>query len=260
MLKIKQENRLKKIIDIFYHTGRYFQFLTKVVARPEKAKPYYKQIIREFDKIGLDSLGLVFIISFFMGAVITLQAAINFTNPLLPKSFVGYGARDSIILEFSSTMVSLILAGKIGANIASELGTMRITQQIDALEIMGINSAGFLVLPKLVASVLFFPMFAVLSMVSGLIGGWVVAYFTNVITVTDYEIGLRLFFNPYYITYSLIKTTVFGFIIASISAYEGYYVEGGSVEVGKASTNAVVSSSIVVLLFNVILTQLLLST
>ena len=234
-------------------------FLTKIVARPEKAKPYYKQIIREFDKIGLDSLGLVFIVSIFMGAVITLQAGLNFTNPLLPKSFVGYGARDSIILEFSSTMVSLIMAGKIGANIASELGTMRITQQIDALEIMGINSAGFLVLPKLLSSLLFFPIFGIISMFVGIIGGWFIAYFTDVVTITEFEVGIRLFFQPFYITYSLIKITVFGFLISSISAYQGYYVEGGSVEVGKASTKAVVYSSIAILLFNVILTHLLLA-
>lgn len=249
---------MKKILEFFEDIGKYFWFLTKIVARPEKAKPYYKQILIEFDKIGLDSLGLVIIVSVFMGAVITLQAGINFTNPLLPKSFVGYGARDSIILEFSSTMVSLIMAGKIGANIASELGTMRITQQIDALEIMGINSAGFLVLPKVIASLLFFPIFGIISMFVGLIGGWFVAYFTDVITITEYEVGLRLFFNPFYITYSLIKITVFGFLISSISAYQGYYVEGGSVEVGKSSTKAVVNSSIAILVFNVILTHLLL--
>jgi phospholipid/cholesterol/gamma-HCH transport system permease protein len=249
---------MKKIIDFFYDFGRFLLFLVKVISKPEKAKPYYSQFVRELDKIGLNSIPLVLIVSIFMGAVITLQTALNFTNPIIPRSFIGYGARDSMILEFSSTMVSLILAGKIGANIASELGTMRITQQIDALEIMGVNSAGYLVLPKLLASLIFFPVFAILSMGIGIWGGWLVAFFTDVVNVSVFETGLRIYFNPYYITYSLIKTTIFGFLIASISAYQGYYVEGGSVEVGKASTRAVIYSSIFVLMFNVILTKLLL--
>jgi len=250
---------MRRIIDFFYNFGKFFIFLGKVISKPEKAKPYYSQIVRELDKIGLNSIPIVLIISLFMGAVITLQAAINFTNPIIPKDFIGYGARDSIILEFSSTMVSLILAGKIGSNIASELGTMRITQQIDALEIMGVNSAGYLVLPKFIASLISFPLFCILSMVLGIIGGWMVAYFTDVVNIKIFENGLRLYFEQFYVTYSLIKTTIFGFIITSISAFHGYYVEGGSVDVGKASTKAVVSSSIFILMFNVILTHLLLT-
>jgi len=246
------------ITDFFYELGRYILFLKKVILKPEKVNPYYSQIVRELGKIGLNSMALVIIVSIFMGAVITMQTALNFTNPIVPKTFIGYGARDSIILEFSSSMVSLILAGKVGANIASELGTMRITQQIDALEIMGVNSAGYLVLPKILSSLFFFPILGVLSMVSGIFGGWLVAFFTDLINIGIFEEGLRLFFEPFYITYSLIKITVFGFIISSISAYQGYYVEGGSVEVGKASTRAVVYSSIFILMFNVILTKLLL--
>lgn len=249
---------MRHLLDFFFHLGKFFAFLGKVFSKPEKAKPYYAQIIREFDKIGLNSIPIVLIISLFMGAVITLQAAINFTNPIIPKDFIGYGARDSIILEFSSTMVSLILAGKIGSNIASELGTMRITQQIDALEIMGINSAGYLVLPKLIAALIFFPIFCVLSIFVGIIGGWLIAYFTDVVNIKIFENGLRLFFEPSYVTYSITKTTIFGFILASIASYQGYYVQGGSVNVGKSSTKAVVISSIFILLFNVILTQLLL--
>ncbi len=246
------------ITDFFYDLGRYLLFLLKIVSRPEKAKPYYSQVVREMGKIGLNSLALVIIVSVFMGAVITMQTAFNFTNPLVPKTFIGYGARDSMILEFSSSMVSLILAGKVGANIASELGTMRITQQIDALEIMGVNSAGYLVLPKILAALFFFPILGILSMVVGIWGGWLVAYFTDLVNISVFEDGLRLYFNPFYITYSLIKITIFGFLISTISAYQGYYVEGGSVEVGKASTRAVVYSSIFILLFNVILTKLLL--
>jgi len=249
---------MKYLANFFYHLGRYFSFLGKVFLKPEKAKPYYAQIIREFDKIGLNSIPIVIIISLFMGAVITLQAAINFTNPIIPKDFIGYGARDSIILEFSSTMLSLILAGKVGSNIASELGTMRITQQIDALEIMGINSEGYLVLPKLIASLIFFPLFCIMSMFVGIAGGWLVAYFTDVVNIKVFENGLRLYFIPKYIYYSLTKTTIFGFLLTSISAYQGYFASGGSVDVGKSSTRAVVISNIIILLFNVILTYLLL--
>lgn len=250
---------MKHIIDFFYKFGQYFIFVWKIFSKPEKARPYYSQIIRELGKIGLNSIPIVLIISLFMGAVITLQASINFTHPIIPKDFIGYGARDSIILEFSSTMVSLILAGKIGSNIASELGTMRITQQIDALEIMGVNPSGYLVLPKLIASLISFPIFCIMSMTTGILGGWLIAYFTDVVNIKIFENGLRLNLNEFFIYYSLIKTTLFGFLITSISAFFGYHVNGGSVEVGKASTNSVVTTSIFILLFNVILTQLLLT-
>lgn len=250
---------IKKILNIFYDFGRFFTFIGKVISKPEKAKPYYSQIIKEFDKIGINSIGIVLIVSVFMGAVITLQSAYNFTSPIIPRTLIGYAARDSMILEFSSSMVCLILAGKVGSNIASELGTMRITQQIDALEIMGVNSAGYLVLPKIIATLIFFPILSVFSMVIGIFGGWLIALTTDAINVSVFTAGLKMFFEPFYVTYSLIKVTIFGFIITSISAYQGYYVSGGSVEVGKASTRAVVYSSIFVLLFNVILTQLLLA-
>ncbi|MEA3451492.1 MAG: ABC transporter permease [Bacteroidota bacterium] len=249
---------MRHIVKFFHGLGQYFLFLVKIISKPEKAKPYYNQIIREMQKIGLNSLSLVIIITLFMGAVITMQTAINFTNPIIPRTFIGYGARDSMILEFSSTMVSLILAGKVGANIASELGTMRITQQIDALEIMGVNSAGYLVFPKIIASLIFFPILGVIGMTAGIFGGWLVAYLTDYVNITIFETGIRLFFEPFYITYSLIKITVFGFLITTISAYQGYFVSGGSVKVGESSTKAVVYSSIFILLFNVILTQLLL--
>ncbi|MBN2893230.1 MAG: ABC transporter permease [Bacteroidales bacterium] len=250
---------MRNFFNILFEFGRYFGFLGKVISKPEKAKPYYSQIIKELDKIGLNSIGIILIVSLFMGAVITLQTAINFTNPIIPRTLIGYGARDSMILEFSSTMMCLILAGKVGSNMASELGTMRITEQIDALEIMGVNSAGYLVLPKLIASLAFFPILSVMSMAIGIFGGWLVAYFTDVVNVSIFTAGLKMFFDPFYITYSLIKVLVFGFIIASVSSYQGYYVEGGSVEVGKASTRAVVYSSIFILMFNVILTQMLLA-
>ena len=193
-----------------------------------------------------------------MGAVITLQTAYNTTSPLLPTYIIGVAARDSILLEFSSTIVALILAGKVGSNISSEIGTMRITEQIDALEIMGVNSAGFLVMPKIIGAMLFFPVLTILSMVVGIFGGWLVGEFTGVITSMEYIKGIQWGFIPFYVTYSLIKSVVFAFIITSVSAFFGYNVKGGSLEVGRASTKAVVISSILVLLFNLVITQLLL--
>jgi phospholipid/cholesterol/gamma-HCH transport system permease protein len=209
--------------------------------------------------LGVASIGIVVIISTFMGAVITLQTAYNTENPLFPTYLIGLGCRDSIILEFSSTMVALILAGKVGSNIASELGTMRVTEQIDALEIMGVNSASYLILPKIIAAVVFNPLLTLISIIVGVFGGWVAGTVTGVVTSQDFIYGIQYAFIPYYITYSLIKTVFFAFIITSVSSYHGYYVEGGSLEVGKSSTRAVVYSSVVILLFNVILTQLLLS-
>jgi phospholipid/cholesterol/gamma-HCH transport system permease protein len=246
-------------VRIFYHLGRYFALLSKVFTKPEKGNIYYRQTIREIMNLGVNSIGIVIIISSFMGAVITLQTAYNTENPIFPKYLIGLGCRDSILLEFSSTIVALILAGKVGSNITSEIGTMRITEQIDALEIMGVNSASYLILPKIIATILFNPFLTLISIIVGLFGGWLIVIMTGVIPPRDFIYGIQYAFIPYYITYALIKTVVFAFIITSIPAYHGYYVEGGSLEVGKSSTRAVVYSSIVVLFFNVVLTQLLLS-
>ncbi len=233
--------------------------LVKVFTKPERGKIYYSLIVKEIDKLGIQSIGIVAIISAFMGAVITLQTAYNTENPFLPEYLIGLAARDSILLEFSSTIIGLILAGKVGSNIASELGTMRVTEQIDALEIMGVNSASYLILPKIVATILFNPFLTMLSIVIGIIGGWSVGVFTGVVTTQSYIEGIRYAFIPYYITYAIIKTIAFAFLITTISAFYGYRVQGGSLEVGQASTRAVVMSSVFVLLFNLILTQLLLS-
>lgn len=243
---------------VFYHIGRYSMFVKKVFGRPEKHSVLFKQVIKETDKLGIDSLGIVFIISIFMGAVITLQTAYNIDSPLIPRYTVGLAARDSMLLEFSSTIVALILAGKVGSNIASEIGTMRVTEQIDALEIMGINPAGFLVLPKLIAFVFIIPFLVVISMGVGIAGGFLAGELTNEVPAADYIYGIQYAFIPFYVTYSLIKSVVFAFIISTVSAYCGYYAEGGALEVGKASTTAVVSSSILILLFNLLLTQILL--
>ncbi len=246
-------------MQVFYHLGRYFALMAKVISKPEKGKIYYRQIIRELMNLGVNSIGIVVIISFFMGAVITLQTAYNTENPIFPKYLIGLGCRDSLLLEFSSTVIALILAGKVGSNITSEIGSMRISEQIDALEIMGVNSASYLILPKIVAAVFFNPILTIISIVVGVFGGWIIVIITGVISAGDYIFGIQYAFIPFYITYALIKTVVFAFIITSVSAYFGYYVEGGSLEVGKSSTRAVVYSSIAILFFNVILTQLLLS-
>ncbi len=246
-------------MNLITHIGKYLVLLTRVFSKPEKLTIYYKETIKEIDKLGINSIWIVVIISVFMGAVITIQTAYNTENPIYPKYLIGLTARDTLLLEFSSTIVALILAGKIGSNIASEIGTMRVTEQIDALEIMGVNSASYLILPKIVATIFFSPFLCIMSMFLGIFGGWVAGVSTGVMTSQDYIYGIQYAFVPYYIVYALIKMAIFAFLITSISAYHGYYSQGGSLEVGQSSTKAVVHSSIFILLFNVILTQLLLS-
>lgn len=247
------------MLKFLHEFGNYLILIGKVFSRPESFKVYYKQTMREFITLGLNSSGIVVIISVFMGAVITLQTAYNTENPIYPAYLIGLGTRDSIILEFSSTVVALILAGKVGSNITSEIGTMRVTEQIDALEMMGVNSASFLILPKIVATVVFNPFLTLISIVVGVAGGWLAGIGAGVITSSQYVYGIQYAFIPYYILYSLIKTVFFAFIITTVAAYHGYFVRGGSLEVGRASTKAVVYSSILILLTNVVLTQLLLS-
>ncbi|MBE6182229.1 MAG: ABC transporter permease [Rikenellaceae bacterium] len=246
------------MFGIFEQIGRYFILMGKVFSRPEKGAIYRRRIIYEMESLGIDSIGLTAIISIFIGAVITLQMCINLDSPFIPQSLIGYATRETMILEFSSTVVALILSGKVGSSIASEIGTMRITEQIDALEIMGVNSASYLILPKIVAAVFFFPFLTILSIAIGIIGGWLIAYLTGIMIPNNYIEGLLLDFRPYSITYSLIKTAVFAYIITSISSYFGYYAKGNSLEVGKASTRAVVVGSVVIMIFNLILTQILL--
>lgn len=246
-------------MKFIYNIGRYTSLMFKVFQKPEKQKIYLKQIVVEMDKLGINSLGIVIIISFFLGAVITMQTAYNLESPLIPVYLVGLSTRDSMLLEFSSTIVGLILAGKVGSNIASELGSMRVTEQIDALEIMGVNSAAYLIFPKIIAALIINPMLTVVSMFIGMFGGYLSVFTIAKLTVADYFYGLNYALNTFYITYALIKTVAFAFIITTVSAYYGYYVKGGSLEVGKASTAAVVYSSILILLFNVIITQIILT-
>ena len=247
------------MIKFLTQIGSYFLLLKKVFSKPEKPSIYYKQTMREIVFLGINSIGIITIVSFFMGAVITLQTAYNTENPIYPAYLIGLGCRDSIILEFSSTVAALILAGKVGSNIASEIGTMRVTEQIDALEIMGVNSASYIILPKIIATLVFNPILTLISIIVGILGGWAAGTLSGVITSENFIYGIQYAFIPYYITYSLIKTVFFAFIMTSVSSFQGYYVDGGSLEVGRASTKAVVFSSILILLFNVILTQLLLS-
>jgi phospholipid/cholesterol/gamma-HCH transport system permease protein len=238
--------------------GQYFMLLRRVFSVPEKREIFSKQIILEIEKIGLNSLGIVIIISLFVGAVVTIQTAFNLSNPFLPKYLIGLATRDSLILEFSPTMICLILAGKVGSNVASEIGSMRVTEQIDALEMMGVNSANFLILPKIIAAMFFFPFLVIISMGIGMFGGWLGSISVDV-TTADFLYGLKHEFNPFYITYSLTKTVVLAFIITSVSSYYGYFTKGGALEVGVSSTKAVVYSSVVLLIFNFILTKLLLA-
>lgn len=239
--------------------GKYFIFLGRAFSKPEKSAIYYRQTMSEIDRLGINSIGIVIIISVFMGAVITLQTRYNLENPLIPMYLIGLTARDSMLLEFSSTIVGLILAGKVGSNIASEIGHMRITEQIDALEIMGVNSTAYLVLPKIVATIFFFPILTLLSMFVGISGGWAASVITGALTSTDFIYGIQYWFVPFYVFYSIIKTIIYALIITTVPAFFGYFVKGGALEVGRASTKGVVTSSVLILLFDVLLTQLLLS-
>lgn len=232
--------------------------MKRVFSWPERWRVYGKRLIEEIAKLGIDSIPLVITISVFIGAVIAIQMQLNIYSPLIPAYTVGLATRDIVLLEFSNSILCLILAGKVGSNIASEIGTMRVTEQIDALEIMGVNSACYLVLPKIVGFVLFMPILVILSIGTALVGGYGVAIFTDIITVSRYVYGLQALFNEWYVWYGLIKSLFFAFIIASVASFYGYNVRGGALEVGKASTNGVVSSSILILLFDVILTKLLL--
>lgn len=246
-------------MKVFHQLGLYYILIFKVFSKPDDYKLTGKNIIKEIEKLGIDSLGIVVVISLFIGAAITLQSAYNLENPLIPRYMVGLTARDTMLLEFSSTILGLILAGKVGSNIASEIGTMRVTEQIDALEIMGVNSANYLVFPKIIAAMFINPFLTIVSIFLGLIGGWLAAALTGAVSIADYIYGIHYIFIPFYVTYALIKSIVFAFIITSVSSFYGYYTTGGALEVGKSSTKAVVYSSIIILLFNIILTQLLLA-
>jgi phospholipid/cholesterol/gamma-HCH transport system permease protein len=247
------------MMRFFSGVGAYFLFVRRTFRKPQKWSQFPKQFFHEVNSLGLGSLPIITIISIFMGAVITIQTAYNIESPFIPLYAVGVAARDSIILEFSPTIISLILAGKVGSSIASELGTMRVTEQIDALEVMGINPESFLVLPKIAAALFINPFLIIISIFEGILGGYIFGVLSGVVTTTEYVYGLQYAFHPFYVSYALIKTVFFAFIITSVPAYFGYNTSGGALEVGNSSTKAVVNSSICILIVNYILTQLLLS-
>ena len=238
--------------------GKYLILMWQVIQRPDKGSMFRKQLVAEIQNLGVDSLGIVAIISVFMGAVVAIQTSYNIDSPLIPMTIIGFTVRQSIILEFAPTVISLILAGKVGSRIASEIGTMRVTEQIDALQIMGVNAPNFLILPKLPAAILFNPVLIVFSMFLGIGGGLVACVAFDLISAQVYVEGVQDWFEPFTITYALIKTVVFAIIIVSAAAYHGYNIQGGALDVGNASTKAVVHSSIWIILFNLLLTELLL--
>lgn len=241
------------------HVGKYFMMLFQVFKKPQKRRFFYESLFKEIEELGLKSLGIIMFISFFIGGVIALQTALNVDSPFIPKSLIGFAAKRSIILEFAPTFCSIILAGKVGSYITSSIGTMRVTEQIDALEVMGINSLNHLVLPKVIATVFFYPFLISLAMVLGIFGGWVAGVLSGLFSGLDYIEGLQMDFKPFLITYAMIKTLVFAFLIATVPSYHGYYVKGGSIAVGKASTKSVVWTTILIVIFNYFLTQMLLT-
>ncbi|MCT4666075.1 MAG: ABC transporter permease [Flavobacteriales bacterium] len=238
--------------------GRYSILIRRAFAPAEKKRVYYQQIIYEMYELGIRSLPFVLFISLFVGAVLALQTASNIDNPLIPKYLVGFATRESMILEFSPTIISLLLAGKIGSNIASGIGTMRISEQIDALEIMGINSAGYLIFPKIIALVVINPFIIILSITFGMVGGWLAVITTGIVPEAAFLEGITFQFEEVKVYYSFIKTVFFAFLIATIPAYYGYYTSGGALGIGKSSTKAVVNTSIVIILFNLIITNIFL--
>ena len=245
-------------MQVIVNIGKYFMMLRIIFSRPEKMRIFRYRLMNEIELIGVKSLPIVVLISVFMGGVIALQTAANMTSPILPAYTIGYITRSSTILEFSPTILSLILAGKIGSNIASEIGTMRVTEQIDAIETMGINSLTYLVLPKILAAVLFFPLILVFSIGLSLIGGWLALVSSGLSNTETYIFGLRSFYQDSDILYALVKSVVFAFVIVTISSFYGYYTKGGALDVGRSSTQAVVISSVVILICNFFLTQMIL--
>jgi len=237
--------------------GRYIMLMGRTFSRPERMRMFLKQYVKEMAQLGVDSIGIVLLISFFIGAVICIQMKLNIQSPWMPRWVSGYTTREIMLLEFSSSIMCLILAGKVGSNIASEIGTMRVTQQIDALEIMGVNSACYLILPKIIGLITIMPFLVIFSSAMGVVGAYATAYIGHIMPPDDLTLGLQHNFNAWFVWMSIIKSLFFAFIISSVPAFFGYTVEGGSVNVGKASTDAVVSSSALILFSDVFLTQLL---
>lgn len=238
--------------------GSYVLLMRRTFTRPQRGALFRQQMGRNIYSLGVSSIPLVLIISLFIGALLVLQMKLNIDSPWLPRFAIGYATREVILLEFSTTIVCVVLAGKVGSNIASEIGTMRVTQQIDALDVMGVNSANYIILPKIAAFMAFIPVIVVFSVAAAIVGAFAVCGLTHIMPMDTLQVGLQYEFVEWYVWSGFIKAFVFAFIISSVSAYFGYTVEGGSVQVGKASTNAVVYSSIFILFSDILLTGLLL--
>lgn len=238
--------------------GQYFIMLYNTFARMTKGSVLRKLIVKELDDLILGSMGIVAFISFFIGGVIALQTALNLANPLLPKSLIGFATRQSIILEFAPTFISVIMAGKVGSFITSSIGTMRVTEQIDALEVMGVNSLNYLVFPKIVAMSLY-PFVIAIAMFLGIGGGLIATVYGGLAGIQDFIIGLQEDFVPFQLVYAFIKTAVFAFLLATIPSFHGYYMKGGALEVGQASTSSFVWTTVAIIMSNYVLTQLLLA-
>ncbi|MEN3323026.1 ABC transporter permease [Mariniflexile soesokkakense] len=241
-----------------HNIGAYFMMIAEMFRKPTKWSVMKKLIFKDIDDLVIGSLGIIAFISFFVGGVITIQTALNISNPLIPRYLVGFATRQSVILEFAPTFTSIIMAGKVGSFITSSIGTMRVTEQIDALEVMGINSLNYLVFPKAVALMLY-PFAIAIGMFLGILGGMAACVYGGFSSLEDYIFGIQTDFIPFHITYAFIKTFVFAFVLATIPAFHGYYMRGGALEVGKASTTSFVWTSVVIILLNYFLTQMLLS-
>lgn len=238
--------------------GRYVELLGEVFKRPQRHRMFVRELVREIYVQGVGSIWIVFLVSFFLGAVLTMQLGINMNHPLIPKFTIGYSAREIVILEFSSTIMCMILAGKCGSSIASQIGTMRITEQLDAMDIMGVNAANYVILPKIIGMMIFVPILVMISMIVGIGGGYLACLVSPNVPISGFETGLQLFFKPYNIFYSMVKSVFYVFFISSIASYFGYFVNGGALEVGRASTRAVVMSNVAILVVDLVLTQLML--
>ena len=245
-------------MKILTHIGKYFIMLKLTFGKFTKWKILKQLILKDIDSLIIGSLGIVSFISFFVGGVVAIQTALNLENPLLPKNLIGFATRQSIILEFAPTFISIIMAGKVGSYITSSIGTMRVTEQIDALEVMGVNTHNYLIFPKIV-SLSLYPLIISISMFLGVFGGYIASVYGGFSSSADFVEGIQLDFIPFHITYAFIKTLFFSFILATIPSYHGYYMNGGALEVGKASTVSFVWTSVVIILLNYFITQLLLT-
>ena len=245
-------------MKLFTHIGRYFLMIQRIFGKSTKWSIMKKLILTDIDTLIIGSLGIVSFISFFVGGVVAIQTALNMENPLLPRYLMGFATRQSVILEFAPTFISVIMAGKVGSYITSSIGTMRVTEQIDALEVMGINTYNYLIFPKIVA-LLFYPFVITIAMFLGIVGGYIACVYGGFSSSAEFIEGIQLDFIPFHVTYSFVKTFLFALLLATIPSYHGYFLRGGALDVGKASTTSFVWTSVAIIIVNYIITQILLT-